>query len=128
MEEKKKRITSTVILSVVLALFLFLCIAFLPFDVKAEIAKNSKAAQDSSSDPVEGVVATGAIAFVLGIGMVFFIFMYGFIILNSAICLIFTVKNRKSSLKAIRIISYIEDGAFLFCLISSLVKMILILI
>ena len=57
--------------------------------------------------------------------MIVIVFMaYGAIILASAICLPFAIRNRRSTLKAVRIISYVYDAAFALLIILSIVKLI----
>ena len=124
----KKRIVSTVILFIFLAVGLFFAITFLPIGWKmineaVESAKNSN--QDSSA--TAQVIGGGAIALVAAIGIVLVFMVFIGILIVSPICLIFSIKNRKSTLKPVRIISYVQDGLFSSLIVISIVKIILLL-
>ena len=57
--------------------------------------------------------------------MLTFIGWAALIALTHAICLIFTIRNRKSPIKAIRIINLVLDAANIFLIIAPIVRIIL---
>ena len=120
----KPRIVSTVILGIFLVACLFLSITLIPVTWAAVKAATESAA-DSADSPEGAVVGGSVAAFALALGMVLVIIVYIGTFITSAICLPFAVKNRKSTLFPIRIISYIYDGLFAAVLILSVVKLIL---
>ena len=106
----KKRITSTVILGIFLAIAIFVGIMFARISLTELKAEN----------PEEAV----GLVFAVLILVVFVFMAYGLIIIASAICLPFAIRNRRSTLKAVRIISYIYDAAFALLIVLSIVKII----
>ena len=115
MQYDKKRITSTVILFLFLGLVLFVTIPFLPLSWTA--------LKESAEESGQGWAAVfGALAIVIC-----FIFYIGALV-ASGICLPFAIANRKSTLKPVRILSYVLDGAFGAVILMIIIKMILLLL
>ena len=114
MKYDKKRITSTVILGIFLLSALFAVIVFLPLSWTA-----LKGSAEEGSKEEAAAVIFGSLIIVLA--------MLAYIISGvlSAICLPFAIANRKSTLKAVRIISYVYDGLFGALIITSIVKLVL---
>lgn len=111
MNQDKPRITSTVILS------LFLIVNALMASLLFSLTINNIEAQSAGE--------AFALAFIAVIGGAFLFIAFGGIIISSAICLIFTIFNRHSTIKAIRIISYVYDGLFGAIIALSVIKIIL---
>lgn len=120
----KPRIVSTVILGLFLAVCLVLGIILIPTSWAA-VKEAADAAKDSADTPEGAVVGGSVTAFALSLGMILVILVYIGITIVSLICLPFAVKNRKSTLYPIRIVSYVYDGLFVAVLLLSIVKLIL---
>ena len=121
----KKRITSTVILGIFLVISILIALIFISLTWADIDAAMESAKQETQDDPAGQMVVGGAIALSLGIVIVLAIGAYGLLLINDTIFLIFSIRNRKSTLKPIRIISYIYDGAFGILIAISIVKLIL---
>ncbi len=123
---KKKRIVSTVILSIILTILLIFVLPNLTLNLH-ESFENMKS--DTSIEEY-GPMAVLVVA-IAAIGMVFAIAIYCILFaaaaIASGVCLIFTIRNRKSCLKPIRIINYVLDGGFAFVIVASVTKIILFL-
>ena len=122
----KPRTVSTVIISIILAITLFVTFSVYPITWAA-----IKAAGDSASESSEG--AGGAVAGVTAIVIlgafavvVVFIAEIGAII-ASLILLPFSIMNRKSTLQPVRIISYVLDGLIGVALIGAILKIVLMI-
>ena len=122
----KKRIVSTVFLG----LFLIACITILVvfFPVSWKMINEAVEQSKNNTDSVTGeVVSASAVAFAGALTIVFVFIFIGIDAIVSAICLPFSIRNRKSVLKPIRIISYIYIGLFSTTLIMSIIKIILLI-
>ena len=124
-EYDKKRITSTVIVGIVLILALALTISLLPVTWAAinQVIEESKS---SSSSGAGQAAEAGAMALVAALGVVFVVILEFAILIANGICLPFAIKNRRSTLKPIRIISYVYDGLIGAMMITATVKIILL--
>lgn len=120
----KPRIVSTIILGVILTLLTILALLFVGV-TWADIDAAAKSASEGAESPEGGVVAGIASAFALSLVIVLIIMVYIGVIIGCGICSIFTIKNRKSTLKPIRIISYVMDGIAGSVALLSIVKIIL---
>lgn len=113
----KRRIPSTVVIAILVLINLyFLCVALLPLDLNEVVSPLPE-------NPGEIVLFWGALA--AGVAMLTFIGWAALIALTHAICLIFTIRNRKSPIKAIRIINLVLDAANIFLIIAPIVRIIL---
>ena len=117
----KKRIVSTVILGIFLLAALYFTIVFLPV-TWTSLEEGAKVEEESAAGQI---VAAGAIGLAMALGMVLVIIFEIGILIVSSICLPFAIRNRHSTLKAIRIISYVYDGLFALMIVTSIVKLIL---
>ena len=121
----KPRIASTIVIGVFVSLVVILTIIILNFtwaDVEAAVDSTAE-----NSDSAAGAVVGGfAVALVMALGMALALIVAVANIIASSICLPFALKNRKSTLKAIRIISYVYDGVIALCLFLNILKIILI--
>ncbi len=124
----KKRITSTVILGIFLAISIFFTLLFIGL-TWAQLNEAMEAAKEQSQgEDVGGQIAVGGVlALTFGIVIAVAIVVYIALIINDSIFLIFSIKNRKSTLKAVRIISYVYDGLFATIIVISIIKLILFL-
>ena len=113
----RPRIASTVIISLLVLINLFLFVAVIaPLDI-ADIVGNPL-----PENPGEIELLWGGLA--VGIVIVMFTVWAASIALTHAICLIFTIKNRRSSLKTIRIINLALDVANAVLIIGPIIKII----
>ena len=123
-DHDKKRIASTVILGVVLVIsliFTFIFIGTSWADLKAIVDSSS-----SSQETASGQVASAfAVALAGSIWIIFIVGIYFAILISGLICLPFSIRNVKSTLLGIRIVSFIYDGLFAFTITASIVKIIL---
>ena len=120
----KPRITSTVLLGIFLTIFLiFVCstISINWADVQQEANQAAEQTEGAGA-----VAAAGAVALVLALGIIFLIGAYIVIFLLCIPCLIFSIKNRHSSLKPIRIISYVYDGVYIALMLAMLIRSVLL--
>lgn len=126
MKEKtpKSRIISTIILTLFVIGCVYFTIVFLPVSWSSvkEAVENTEV---DGSDPSGQVVATGAVAFAAGLGMIMVFLIECIVAFFSGVCLPFSIRNIKSSLKPIRIISIIYTALLGFSFITSAVKIIL---
>ena len=113
----KSRIPSTVVISILVLINLyFLCVAILPLDIGALISPLPE-----EHDAIT-LLWTGIAA---GVAILTFEAWALSIAITHAICLIFTVKNRKSPFKAVRIINIVLDVANVFLIVAPITKMII---
>ena len=112
----KKGILSSIIISIisVINLVSFLVI-LLPFDAE-ELVENNK-----QKEEVEAM-ALMFLGIVVGAAILLLYVWIIAIALTHIICLIFTIKNRKSDSKGIRLCNYVLDVVNLFLIIAPLVK------
>ena len=106
----KPRLASTIVLGIFFLLIASMLIPFV-FITLSSLDSNENAA---------GVIF-GAI---LLIPMMFIVYIIGGV--SSAICLGFSINNRKSTLKSVRIISFVMDGLFGSLFIIAVVRLILL--
>ena len=113
----KPRITSTVIISVLVLINLFLFVtAIAPLDFAEFVG------DPLPENPGEIELLWGGL--VVGVVIMAFVGWTAAIALTHAICLIFTIKNRRSSLKAVRIINIVLDVANVALIIGPIIKII----
>ncbi len=122
----KPRIPSTVVISVFVTIALFLTILILPIswaDVQAAVDNTA----ENSENAAGAVVGGFAVALVMAIGMALVIIVSIANIITTGILLPFALNNRKSTLKPVRIMSYVLDGLVGAVLITNIVKLILVI-
>ena len=112
----KPRIASTIVVGVLLTFFLILIGLFFPISWKT--------INDAKNGNIGDVVA----ALILGLGVALVGVLYILLTIGNAIILIFAIKNRHSTLKPIRIISYVYDGLIGAAIILCIVKILLIFV
>ena len=114
----KTRITSTVIISVFVLINLFVFVNIIaPIDFSDLIGSPLPENHDAVSLMWTSLAA--------GIVIAVFAIWTAAIALTHAICLIFTIKNRRSPLKAVRIINIVLDVANVALIIGPIIKIIL---
>lgn len=121
---KKKRIVSTVILSITLSILLIFVLNNLTLDLhKAFENMQSDASIEEYGEMSMLVVAIGGLGMI--VASIVFLTLFINATISAGICLIFSIRNRKSCLKPIRIINYVLDGGFVFVIGASVIKIIL---
>ena len=130
MKEKKERvfdkprIPSTIIIGIFLAIGMFLALVFVGFTWKV-VEEMVESAKNSSDEAAGQIAGAGAAALVGALGVVLIMIVYIGVTIAMSICLPFSIKNRKSTLKPVRIISYVFDGLIGATLLLSIIKIIL---
>lgn len=114
----EKRIMSTVVISLLVLSSLFWIFQLLPVS-REEMLGGFQLGEEP--DAVE--LMWGSI--VAGIVMLTFHFLAMAVLVTHSICLIFTVKNRRSCLKSVRAVNYVLDGLNAFLIVTALSKLIL---
>ena len=112
----KPRITSTIVISI-----FFLATA--AFTVPSLFAFSWKALNEATESGTAGDVF---VAFFAAFGIVLYLIYLGAVIVECAILLPFSISNRKSTLKPVRIVSYVLDGLIIAMFVISIIKIILI--
>ena len=119
--------SSTIIIGIFIVISSILVAWLVPFNLKEHLAR---LAESSSSNVPEnagemiiiynGVAAIGGLAIIIAAHVPAFI-----ILINSFISLIFSIKNRKSTSKTIRIVNYAYDAILVVFIVFSIVKIVL---
>ena len=113
----KKRITSTIIISLFVLINLFVFVNFIaPVDFTDLVGSPLPENHDAVSLMWTSLAA--------GIVIAMFAVWTGAIALTHAICLIFTIKNRRSPLKAVRIINIALDVANAVLILGPIIKIV----
>ena len=120
----KPRITSTVVIGIFLTIALISAILFVGVSW-ADVKAAADSAADSQDSAAGSAAAAGAVVLAGAIGIVMVILVYIGVVVDTAIILPFSIKNRKSTLKPVRIISYVFDGLIGATLLLSIIKLIL---
>lgn len=123
-ENKNKCIFSTVIIGILLIISIYFTIVLIPIDIGRMLHGMAESSQEAgSSSGTVAVAFAGAI-----VGAVAVVLLHGIaisLVVVSGISLIFTIKNRRSYLKPIRIINYIYDGLLGSIIVIAIIKIIL---
>ncbi len=114
MNYDKPRVTSTVIIGIFLVINAILAIALYPV-----WWSSIKVAEE---DPA----AAPFVALFAGLGVVMILFIYVAIAAVSLVLFLFSLNNRKSTLKSIRITAIVMDSLLGAMLVASVVKIILL--
>ena len=127
-EYDKPRIVSTVIIFLFLGLSIFFTAIVYPLTWSAIKAAVDEAGSSNSDSAAGAVTAASAVAF-LGAFAIVFVFIVDIgVIITNLILLPFAIKNRKSTLKPVRIISYVQDGLIGLTLIAAILKIVLLIV
>ena len=125
--DDKKRIVSTVIIGI-FAIISLICVIYLfPINLRQTIDSFNNSVKDNNNaqEAVGAIVVAGASSIVLVLIILLAYALAIIPIINSSICVIFSIKNRKAYLKPIRIINYVYDGLFAFMFVFCVIKLIL---
>lgn len=121
------KLKSTIIIGIILVISIIFVVWLIPFNLKTAIEIYKESVQNSNTN-VEGemVIAVNLFA---SIGLLTII-LSAYIpvvlcILNSGVSLIFSLKNRMSVNKTIRIINYVYDALLISVFVFSITKLIL---
>ena len=116
----RKGLVSTIIISVLCTFNLFFtCFLHLPFNIEEFLGNNQVNIKE------ENFYAAMLMA---GIAGMFLLMVYAWMLLimvMHSVCLIFTIRNRKASLKWVRIYNYVLDVVNGFLITAPLVKIIM---
>ena len=112
----KPRITSTIVISI-----FFLATA--AFTVPSLFSFSWKALNEATESGTAGDVF---VAFFAAFGIVLYLIYLGAVIVECAILLPLSISNRKSTLKPVRIISYVLDVLIGALILASIIKIILL--
>ena len=114
---KRPRIVSTVIISLLVLINLYIfTVGIMPLDMQEFIGS------PLPENPDGITLLWGSMA--VGVAILFFTVWAASIALTHAICLIFTIRNRRSSLKTVRVINIILDIANVFLIVGPIIKII----
>ena len=121
------RRSSTIIIGIFIVISSILVAWLVPFNLKEHL---DRLAENSSSNVPENagemIIIYNGVAAIGGLAILIAGYVPAFIILiNSFISLIFSIKNRKSILKTIRIVNYAYDAILVVFIVFSIIKLIL---
>ena len=126
---KKSGITSTVVLGIFLVICVFFIIRLVPVNLAEQLKTYSEQSAESGPDTEEMGEMIIVYSLVLGIGALSIIIGAHFIaavpLVISAICLPFALNNRRSDSKAIKVINIGYAVVFSAVVVTSVVKIIL---
>ena len=120
----KPRIASTIIIGIILTISLIITISLLPItwgQISEAIKQNSQSQESAAGQ----VTSAFALSLVAAMGLAVLIIVNFSLAISNGICLLFSIKNRKSIFLPVRIISYVYDVALAFVIVTSLVKAIM---
>lgn len=118
----KTRVPSTVIISIfVLINSFFMFFLLIPMDIRELLQNSGESMPDADN---MGMIAMVPLL-LIGAVVVFFLFWMLAIALTHAICLIFTIKNRKSPLRSVRVINYILSAANILLVAAPIIKILI---
>ncbi len=127
MHYDKPRIISTVILGIFIVAAMILCFSF--YGVWWAGIKESAETASESQESAGGQVAAGLFTALAGAFVIVLVIAIEIAsVIVSSICLPFAIKNRKSTLKPVRIISYVYDGLLVITLLAAVVKLFLLIV
>ena len=111
----KPRITSTVIIAIITVLNIIF------------IASMCTVSWKAINDAGNGTAGDAFVVLFAAFGIVLIIFLLALTIVPNIVCLVFSIMNRHSTIKAVRIISYVFDGLISAAIVAAIVKIILLL-
>ena len=123
---KNKRITSTIVIGIFLLISILFVIWLIPFNLKERYSAYVESVQNSPKVDGEMILVLNLVAAIGALALLFAAYVPALLsLINSSVSLIFSIKNRKSSLKCIRIINYIYDVLLIGIIIFAIIKIIL---
>lgn len=121
-----KRITSTIVIGIFLLISILFVIWLIPFNLKERYSAYVESVQNSPKVEGEMILVLNLVAGIGALALLFAAYVPALLsLINSAVSLIFSIKNRKSSIKCIRIINYIYDVLLIGIIIFAIIKIIL---
>ena len=121
-----KRIKSTIVIGIFLLISILFVIWLIPFNLKERYSAYVESVQNSPKVEGEMILVLNLVAAIGALALLFAAYVPALLsLINSAVSLIFSIKNRKSSLKCIRIINYIYDVLLVGIIIFAIIKIIL---
>ena len=121
-----KRIKSTIVIGIFLLISILFVIWLIPFNLKERYSAYVESVQNSQKVEGEMIILFHGIALIGAFALLCGAYILALLsLINSSVSLIFSIKNRKSSLKCIRIINYIYDVLLIGIIIFAIIKIIL---
>ena len=119
--------SSTIIIGIFIIISSILVAWLVPFNLKEHLAR---LVESSSSNVPENagemIIIYNGVAAIGGLAIIIAAYVPAFIIfINSFISLIFSIKNRKSTSKTIKIVNYAYDAILVVFIVFSIVKIVL---
>lgn len=118
---------TTIIIGVFLVISTLFVIWLIPFNLKEQLSAFAESSNSNTPENAgELILIYNGIAAIGGLAIMIAAYIPAMIVLlNSCVSLIFSIKNRKSILKHIRIINYIYDVILISFVIFSVIKIVL---
>ena len=127
MKYDKPRIASTIIIGIFLTASMFFTILFYGV-FWSSINVSTESGSEAEASVVGQIVAAGAAAFAIGFLIILIILLYAIIVAANGVLFLFSFKNRNSTLKPVRIISYVMDGLIVATSLAAVIKLILFIV
>ena len=119
--------SSTIIIGIFIVISAILIAWLVPFNLKEHLAGLVESSNGNVPENAgEMIIIYNVVAAIGGLAILIAAYVPAFIILiNSFISLIFSIKNRKSISKTIRIVNYAYDAILVVFIVFSIVKIVL---
>ena len=119
--------SSTIIIGIFIVISAILIAWLVPFNLKEHLARLAESSNGNvPKNAGEMIIIYNGVAAIGGLAIIIAAYVPAFIILiNSVISLIFSIKNRKSISKTIRIVKYVYDAILVVFIVFSIVKIVL---
>ena len=119
--------SSTIIIGIFIVISAILIAWLVPFNLKEHLARLAESSNGNvPKNAGEMIIIYNGVAAIGGLAIIIAAYVPAFIILiNSFISLIFSIKNRKSTSKTIRIVNYAYDAILVVFIVFSIVKIVL---
>ena len=119
--------SSTIIIGIFIVISAILIAWLVPFNLKEHLAGLAESSNGNVPENAgEMIIIYNVVAAIGGLAILIAAYVPAFIILiNSFISLIFSIKNRKSISKTIRIVNYVYDSILVVFIVFSIVKIVL---
>ena len=119
--------SSTIIIGIFIVISAILIAWIVPFNLKEHLAGLAESSNGNVPENAgEMIIIYNVVAAIGGLAILIAAYVPAFIILiNSFISLIFSIKNRKSTSKTIRIVNYAYDAILVVFIVFSIVKIVL---
>ena len=119
--------SSTIIIGIFIIISSILVAWLVPFNLKEHLARLAESSSSSVPENAgEMIIIYNGVAAIGGLAILIAAYVPAFIILiNSFISLIFSIKNRKSISKTIKIVNYAYDAILVVFIVFSIVKIVL---